>query len=48
MQNIFLNISTFGKCNIVKKKSTKAQVKLLDGSFAGSTVWVIIESLHEK
>lgn len=36
------------KCNIVKKKSTKAQVKLLDGSFAGSTVWVIIESLHEK
>ena len=36
------------KCNIVDKKLTKAKVKLLDGSYAGNTVWVIIESLHEK
>lgn len=36
------------KCNIVKRKSTKCQVKLLDGLFAGETVWVIIESIHEK
>ena len=36
------------KCNIVDKKITKAQVKLLDGSYAGNTVWVIIESLQEE
>ena len=36
------------KCNIVDKKFTKAQVKLLDGSYAGNTVWVVIESLHEE
>ena len=36
------------KCNIVDKKITKAQVKLLDGSYAGNTVWVIIEALQEE
>lgn len=36
------------KCNIVDKKLTKCQVKLLDGSYAGSTVWVIIEALQEE
>lgn len=36
------------KCNIVDKKITKAKVKLLDGSYAGNTVWVIIESLQEE
>lgn len=35
------------KCNIVEKKFSKAKVKLLDGSYAGNTVWVIIESLQE-
>lgn len=36
------------KCNIVKKKFTKAQVKLLDGAYAGTTVWVVIEAVQEK
>lgn len=36
------------KCNIVDRKFTRCQVKLLDGSYAGSTVWVIIEALQEK
>lgn len=36
------------KCNIVDKKITKAKVNLLDGSYAGNTVWVIIESLQEE
>lgn len=36
------------KCNIVDKKLTKCQVKLLDGSYAGNTVWVVIEALQEK
>lgn len=36
------------KCNIVDKKITKAKVKLLDGSYAGNTVWIIIESLQEE
>lgn len=36
------------KCNIVDKKMTKAKVELLDGSYAGNTVWVIIESLQEE
>lgn len=36
------------KCNIVDKKITKAKVKLLDGSYAGNTVWVVIEALQEE
>lgn len=36
------------KCNIVEKKLTKAQVKLLDGAYAGNTVWVVIEALQEE
>ena len=32
------------KCNIVDMKLTKCQVKLLDGSYAGETVWVVIEA----
>lgn len=36
------------KCNIIDKQLTKAQVKLLDGSYAGNTVWVVIESLQDK
>lgn len=36
------------KCNIVDKKFTKCKVKLLDGSYAGNTVWVVIEALQEK
>lgn len=36
------------KCNIIEKKLTRCQVKLLDGSYAGNTVWTIIEALQEK
>lgn len=36
------------KCNIVDRKFTRCQVKLLDGSYAGSTVWVVIEALQEE
>ena len=36
------------KCNIVKRAFTRAQVKILDGIYAGSTVWVVIESVKEK
>lgn len=36
------------KCNIVDKKITRCQVKLLDGSYVGNTVWVVIESLQEE
>ena len=36
------------KCNIVEKKLTRCQVTLLDGSYAGNTVWVIIEALQEE
>ncbi len=36
------------KCNIIDKKITKCKVKLLDGSYAGNTVWVVIESVQEK
>lgn len=36
------------KCNIVERKFSKAKVKLLDGSYAGNTVWVVIESVQEK
>ncbi len=36
------------KCNIVSEKLTKAKVKLLDGSYAGNTVWVVIESLQKN
>lgn len=36
------------KCNIVDRKFTRCQVKLLDGSYAGSTVWVVIEALQER
>lgn len=36
------------KCNIIEKKFSKAKVKLLDGSYAGNTVWVVIESLQEE
>lgn len=36
------------KCNIVDKKLTKCQVKLLDGSYSGNTVWVVIEALQEE
>ena len=36
------------KCNIIEKKLTKAKVKLLDGQYAGNTVWVIIEALREN
>lgn len=35
------------KCNIVDKKITKCKVKLLDGIYAGNTVWVVIESVQE-
>ncbi len=36
------------KCNIVKSGLTKYQVKLLDGNYAGNTVWVIMESVKRK
>lgn len=36
------------KCNVVDRKLTKCQVKLLDGSYAGNTVWVVIEALQEE
>lgn len=36
------------KCNIVKRGFTKAQVKILDGVYAGNTVWVVIEAVKEK
>ena len=36
------------KCNIVEKKFAKAQVKLREGSYAGNTVWVVIESIQEE
>lgn len=36
------------KCNIVERKATKYKVNLLDGAYAGNTVWVIIESVNEK
>lgn len=36
------------KCNIVSTRMTRAQVKLLEGAYSGSTVWVIIESIHEN
>lgn len=36
------------KCNIIDKKITKCKVKLLDGSYAGNTVWVVIEAVQEK
>lgn len=35
------------KCNIVSKKTTKAQVILLDGAYEGDTVWVAIEAIKE-
>ena len=34
------------KCNIIKNEITKYQVELLDGDYAGNTVWVILESVH--
>lgn len=36
------------KCNIVDRGITKCQVKLLDGLYAGNTVYVLIESVNEK
>ena len=36
------------KCNIIDKKITKCKVKLLEGSYAGNTVWVVIEAVQEK
>jgi len=36
------------KCNIVSTRMARAQVKLLEGAYSGSTVWVIIESIHEN
>lgn len=36
------------KCNIVKRGFSKAQVKILDGAYAGNTVWVVIEAVKEK
>lgn len=36
------------KCNIVDRKLTKCKVKLLDGSYAGNTVWVVIEAVQEE
>ena len=36
------------KCNIINSRLTRAQVKLLEGSHSGSTVWVIIEAIHER
>lgn len=36
------------KCNIVNRKFTRCQVKLLEGAYAGSTVWVVIEALQEE
>ena len=36
------------KCNIVNRKLTKCQVKLLDGIYAGNIVWVVIEAVQEK
>lgn len=35
------------KCNIVNQKISKCQVKLLDGAYAGNTVWVVSESIKE-
>lgn len=36
------------RCNIVKEKLTRTQVKLLDGSYAGNTVWVYREAVQKK
>ena len=36
------------KCNIVKSGYTKVQVKLLDGTYAGSTVWVLAEAVQKS
>ena len=36
------------KCNIVEKKFTRCKVKLLDGSYAGNTVWTINEALQKE
>jgi len=36
------------KCNIVEEHFTKAKVKLLEGAYEGSTVWVVIEALQKK
>lgn len=36
------------KCNIITEKLTRTKVKLLDGSYAGNTVWVINESVQKK
>lgn len=53
LQELFLNgqcayTEQGTKCNIVDRKITKCQVKLLDGTYAGNTVWVVIEALQEK
>lgn len=36
------------KCNIVEEKITRTKVKLLDGIYAGNTVWVVNEVLQKK
>ncbi|MFT3985780.1 MAG: zinc ribbon domain-containing protein [Lachnospiraceae bacterium] len=36
------------KCNIIEKGFGKYQVKLLDGIYEGSTVWVFYESINEN
>lgn len=36
------------KCNIVQSGLTKCQVKILEGSHTGETVWVLVESVHKK
>lgn len=35
------------KCNIIKSKATRVQVELLEGVYAGSTVWVVIEAVQK-
>lgn len=36
------------KCSILKTTISKCQVKLLEGSHAGETVWTVIEALKRK
>lgn len=41
-------VSKGTKCDIVKSKLTCVQVKLLDGTYEGNTVWVLYEAVQKK
>ena len=41
-------VSNGTKCNIVKKGLSKCKVKILEGEYSESTVWVLIEAVNEK